>query len=198
MKKVEWKEYNSNAFREEANTITVFGLPITTIYLNALIIAGVLTILYVLFSDILDVLTDGIPFVNPTLILAFITIFGAIGYLVEVGTNWNSVLILSIATIFSLIFVTILNVFVLVPVKSAEQSLAYTNESLIGRKGKVSMTIPKDGYGQVVIESKTGIITKAAISETNEEVEFKQAVIVTGVKRNTLIVATSEAVKKGE
>lgn len=131
------------------------------------------------------------------MILAFITIFGAIGYLVEVGTNWNSVLILSIATIFSLIFVTILNVFVLVPVKSAEQSLAYTNESLIGRKGKVSVTIPKDGYGQVVIESKTGIITKAAISETNEEVEFKQAVIVTGVKRNTLIVATSEAVKKG-
>ena len=65
----------------------MFGYSIETIYLTVLIVIGCCTVVYLLFADIADASMDGIPFFDPAVILSFITITAAIGYIFERFVN---------------------------------------------------------------------------------------------------------------
>lgn len=172
--------------------MTLFGTPIETIYLILLIISGSLTILYLFFGDVLEGLGEAAGFLNPILILAFITFFSAGGYILETVTSMNSFLIMGISALAALLLDTILNVFVLVPMSSAEQSLTYTEKSLEGRMGKVIISIPEEGFGEVVIESYSGMISKPAASLENTEIPEGTEILVIEVKDGVLHVMPYE------
>src|SRR5690606_22434968 len=146
----------------------LFGYNIETIYLIGLIISGIGTLLFILFGDFLDgIFPEG--FISPTLIFSFLTFFSASGYIFELTLAISSVLILLISFVLALILVTLLNVFVLIPLSSAEESIVYKEEDLRGRVGRVITSIPVDGFGEVVIEGVSGTIAKSAKSFKNEE-----------------------------
>src|SRR5690606_15059775 len=129
----------------------LFGYNIETIYLIGLIISGIGTLLFILFGDFLEgIFPEG--FVSPTLIFSFLTFLSASGYIFEKIFSFHSFLIFIISLVLALILVTLLNIFVLVPLSSAEESMVYRVEDLKGRLGMVITTIPVDGYGVVVIE----------------------------------------------
>jgi hypothetical protein len=104
-----------------------FSIPLETIYLYGLIIAGVLTVIYVLFADVFHFhgAGDGFDFLNPVLIFAFVTVLSACGYLLERLSSLHYLLIMGIGSVTAFIVVSLLNVFVLVPLSSAEESLVY-------------------------------------------------------------------------
>ena len=135
------------------------GTPLETAYLIALIVSSASIILFIFFGDILEAVGEVL---NPTLILAFITIASASGYLFEMYSELNSVLIFILSLIIAFIIDACLNIFVLIPLSSAEESLTYREESLKGRVGKVITSIPEDGYGEVIIENVSGRIAKPA------------------------------------
>jgi len=172
--------------------MTIFGTSIETIYLVLLIVSGVLTILYIFFGDVLHGVGEAINFLHPTLVLSFITFFSASGYIFELVTSLSSALIIAISAIIALILDTLLNLFVLIPLSSAEESLAYTEESLKGRIGKTIISIPQDGFGEVVIESKSGTIAKPAASVKNIPIVEGTQVLVIEVKDGVLYVVSYE------
>ncbi|HWO77361.1 MAG TPA: hypothetical protein VNM69_15960 [Bacillus sp. (in: firmicutes)] len=171
----------------------LFGAPIESIYLAALIISGLITVLYILFGDVLEGVTEATGFLNPTLLLAFFTFFSASGYLWEILTPLNSILIIAISILIAILLDTLLNVFVLIPLSSAEESLVYTEESLKGRIGKVILSVPKDGYGEVVIESNSGNIAKPAASFDDLPIPEGSQVLVIDVKSGVLYVTPHES-----
>src|SRR5690606_5921060 len=140
----------------------LFGMPVINVYLTVLIIAGLATVLYLFFSDISEGIGEASPILDPAVILAFISFTSAVGYILELMTNWNHLLILLIALATATVLDFLLYFFVLLPLKSAEVSLAYTDESLTGQVGKVIVPVPVDGFGEIVIESVNGIISKRA------------------------------------
>ena len=158
----------------------IFGYSLQDLYLFGLIIGGALTLLYILFGDILDGLFDASPdgMFNPTLILAFITIVSATGYLFEKLSPINSFIIFLLSIVFALILVTILNVFVLIPLASAEESIALKDDDLKGRIGKVIISIPEDGFGEVVIEGNSGTIAMSAKSFDDKPIPYDTKVLV--------------------
>ncbi|MDQ0270841.1 hypothetical protein [Cytobacillus purgationiresistens] len=170
----------------------LFGLPIETIYLYALIISGSLIILYLFFGDIVEGIGEAAGFLNPVLILAFITFMSAAGFILEYLTSINSLIIALIAAGIALLLDILLNVFVLIPMSSAEESLAYTEDSLRGRVGLVILPIPRDGFGEVLIESYSGRISKTAASIDNNEIEEGQKVLVVETKSGAVIVMKHE------
>jgi membrane-bound ClpP family serine protease len=170
----------------------MFGMPLETIYLYGLVISGVVTILYLFFGDALEGLTEAIPFVNPTLIFSFVTIFSAGGYLGEIFTSLHSMLIAGASAIIALIFVTLLNVFVLIPLSNAEESLVYKESDLRGRIGTVITGIPSDGYGEVLIENISGRISKPAVSFTNTNIPYGKKVLVIDIENGVLQVKLYE------
>ncbi|PTY77417.1 hypothetical protein B5V89_14465 [Heyndrickxia sporothermodurans] len=172
--------------------MTIFGTSIETVYLVLLIVAGSLTILYILFGDIFHGIGEALSFLHPTLVLSFITFFSASGYILERVTSFSSILIMAISAIIAIILVTLLNVFVLIPLSSAEESLSYTEESLKGRVGKLIISIPQDGYGEIVIDSKSGMISKPAASYENHAIEEGKQVLIIEVKDGVLYVVPYE------
>ncbi|MCY7803987.1 NfeD family protein [Bacillus spizizenii] len=172
----------------------LFGVPIHTIYLYTLIIAGSLTLLFVFFGDVFAGLSEGIPFLNPTLVLAFFTCFSASGYIGELILPLSSLLIALLSCILSIMLVVLLHIFVLVPLSSAEESLVYKEDDLRGRVGKVITAVPVDGFGEVVIEGIGGTISKSAVSFDNEQISYGTAVLVVDVNNGVLSVTPHEPI----
>ncbi|TQS75876.1 DUF1449 family protein [Ornithinibacillus gellani] len=170
----------------------IFGTPIETIYLILLIASGIITVLYLFFGDVLEGIGEVAGFLNPVLILSFITFFSAAGYILEQITSFSSVLIIIIAAVLGFILVTLLNVFVLIPMASAEESLSYTEESLKGRVGRIIIPIPEDGYGEVLIDSKMGRISKPAVSYEKQPISEGKQVLILDVIHGVLYVEVYE------
>lgn len=166
----------------------IFGIDIETIYLYSLIIVGCITLLYLFFSDMLDGVFEGIPFFDPSVILSFITITSAGGFLFEKLTSLSSFIILILISIISAILSALIYYFLLVPLKAAEVSLAYTEDSLGGQVGKVIVPIPIDGFGEVVIETVNGIISKRATGFDNEAIDYDEEVLIIEAKDGTVYV----------
>lgn len=166
----------------------IFGFSIESIYLTILIITGVITLLYLLFGDFLEGIAEATGFLNPTLIFAFITFTSASGYFLELSTSLNHVMIISISVIISIILDVLLNVFVLIPLSRAEESLVYTSQSLRGRVGDVIIPIPEDGFGEVIIKSTSGTIAKSAASFENKAIASGEKVLIIEVKDGVLKV----------
>lgn len=159
----------------------LFGYSLENIYLVVLLLSGAIMLLYLLFGDVIEGAFEAFGFLNPTTILAFITILSGSGYLFESISSISSFIALLISIVISLIASFLLHFFILVPLKSAEESLAYTEESLEGRVGKVIISIPADGYGEVVIESYSGMISKPSSSYNNSPIEEGKQVLVIDV-----------------
>lgn len=170
----------------------LFGMPVINVYLTVLIIAGLATVLYLFFSDISEGIGEASPFLDPAVILAFISFTSAVGYILELMTNWNHLLILLIALATATVLDFLLYFFVLLPLKSAEVSLAYTDESLTGQVGKVIVPVPVDGFGEIVIESVNGIISKRAAGYENQPIDYGKEVLIIEVKEGTFIVKEYE------
>lgn len=168
----------------------VFGFSLTAIYLTILIVIGSCTILYFVFADLADGIAEGIPFFDPAVILSFISITAASGYLLERFTSLTSFVAFVIALVIAAIFTALLYFFLLVPLRSAEVSLVYTDASLEGQTGRVIVPIPLDGFGEIVIESVNGVISKRAASYQGDEIPYDTKVLIIEVKEGTAFVTS--------
>ncbi|MCM2536118.1 NfeD family protein [Neobacillus pocheonensis] len=169
-----------------------FSIPLETIYLYGLIISGVLTVLFVLFADVFHFQgagDGGLHFLNPILLFAFVTILSATGYLLERLSSLHYLVIMGIAAATAFIIVSLLNIFVLIPLSSAEESLVYKETDLKGRVGTVITAIPADGYGEVLIDSISGRIAKPATSFDHMLIENGASVLVVDSKNGVLQVS---------
>ena len=172
--------------------MSLFGYSLEQIYFVVLIFVGLGTILYLFFGDVADGIGEGLPIFNPSVILSFITMVAAAGYILEKFAWFSSGMNIVIALVLGAILSTLFYLFILVPLKSADVSLAYTEESLGGQLGKVIVPIPIDGYGEVVIESVSGMITKRATGFDNEAIDYDATVLIVEVKEGTLFVKVYE------
>ena len=170
----------------------MFGYSLEVIYLTILIVIGCCTVLYLFFADVADASVDGIPFLDPAILLSFITFTAASGYIFEHFSSFTSLIIFIIAIIIASIFTVLLYFFLLVPLRSAEVSLAYTDESLESQVARVIVPIPVDGFGEIVIEGVNGIISKRAASYHNSEIPYDAQVLIIEVREGTAFVAVYE------
>ncbi|GEN30612.1 membrane protein implicated in regulation of membrane protease activity [Cerasibacillus quisquiliarum] len=171
--------------------MTLFGYPVEHIYLWLLVINGILIILYLFFGDVIEAI-DETTFIKPVLILAWIIFFSASGLIFEKLSFISSVFGMIISAIVAFLLTVLLNVFVFIPLANAEHSLSYTEESLIGRVGRIIISIPEDGFGEIFIESKSGMITKPATSIENIPISEGEEVLVLKIEKGVLYVVPYE------
>lgn len=159
---------------------------IEQVFLYGLIGIGLITILYVLFADAIDGMDSGV--FNPTTVLSFLLFICASGFILLKLTDWDEKIVIIVALIISSVLTFLLYFFILVPLASAEVSTAYTNESLQGQVGRVIVPIPVDGFGEIVIETVNGIISKRATGFDNEEIDYDKKVLIIDVDKGTFLV----------
>ncbi|MBU9710997.1 NfeD family protein [Evansella tamaricis] len=172
----------------------LFGYTLETIYLFGFIAGGVLTLIYILFGDIVEGLFEALsegPF-NPTLIFSFITFFSSLGYILERFSSMNSLIIIIISLLVAVLLVTLLNVFVLLPLSRAEATMAFSDADLKGRIGTVITSIPENGFGEVMIQGKSGNIARSAVSFDDVPIPNGEQVLVIKVEDSVLHVSIHE------
>lgn len=169
----------------------LFGVGVEQIYMYGLLIAAGLTLLYVLFGDMADA-GEGLPLLNPAVLLAFFTLFFATAFVLEKAGGLNSPSIILISATAAAVLDFLLYFFVLLPLKSAESSIAYTEESLLGQVARVIIPIPVDGYGEVVLETYGGMISKRAAGYDNEPIAQDEQVLIIEIADGTLYVREYE------
>ncbi|WP_075982611.1 hypothetical protein [Bacillus massilinigeriensis] len=170
----------------------LFGNSIEIIYFSMLVISGLITLLYLFFGDVLEGTGEILGFLSPALILAFVTFFSAIAYLLELFTSFNHTLVIIIGVVGAFILDSILNIFILIPLSSAQESLAYSTNSLKGRVGKVIISIPKDGFGEIVLHNKSGTISKPAASFHHTNIKEGQSVLIIEARDGVVYVTQHE------
>ena len=158
---------------------------IEQIFLYGLLVIGLITVLYVIFADFADAF-EGV--FSPTTVLSFLLFICATGFILTNLTNWSDQLIIVVSLLVSTVFTFLLYYFVLIPLSSAEVSLAYSDADLQGQVGRVIVPIPSDGYGEIIIETVNGILSKRAAGYENEEIEYDKQVLIIEVKEGTFLV----------
>ncbi|WP_202077396.1 NfeD family protein [Caldalkalibacillus salinus] len=164
-------------------------------YLYAFIVSGALTLMYILLGDILEGIFESVPegIFSPTLVLSFVTFLGCTGYILERFTPIHSGIVLLFSIACALIVASLLHFFVLVPLTSAEESLAYSDEDLKGRVAQVITSIPEDGYGEILFEGVGGNIPKTAQSFENEAIVSGTKVLVIDMKSGVAHVSPHQS-----
>ncbi|WP_462405173.1 NfeD family protein [Gracilibacillus sp. Marseille-QA3620] len=160
-------------------------------FLYGVIISTALTFILVLFNDLFDGLLLP-PFLNPVLVLAFFSIFCGIGYLFIAFTSMSPLLATIFSAIISFMIVAFIHVFILVPVSTAQESLVITEEDLKGRLGKVIISVPEDGFGEVLITSNSGSFSKPAVSFEKEPIPADAEVLIIDIQNGVLYVSPYE------
>ncbi|QFT87465.1 putative membrane protein YuaF [Bacillus sp. THAF10] len=173
--------------------MTLFGMDMQALYFWCLLIFGGLTLIYILLSDVVDGIFDVTP-IDPALIFSFFTVFGASGFLFEKFSALSGWLVLIIATILSLLLVILLHIFVFVPIRSADASLGYTDDDLKGKLAKVIISIPKDGFGEVVLSIGGSTVSRSAQSFDNEDIAYDTEVLIIDVQTGVVSVTPYEKV----
>ncbi len=171
------------------------GVALADFFLYSLIISGILTFFFILFNDLFAGL-DLPDFLNPTLILSFLTIASGSGYVLVSFTSLRALPIFLFSFAIAFILVSIINVFVLVPLSTAHESLTITEEDLKGRLGKVIISVPENGYGEVLITSKSGSFSKPAISFDHEAIPSETKVLIIDIQNGVLHVSPHEDINE--
>lgn len=168
-----------------------FGYPPEVIYGAVLVVSALLTVLYFFFSDVLDGLFDVAdhPLFSPQLVLSFFIVGSAVGLLAEWYTDWASSLVLWLAIGVALVAVLLLHFFVFLPLRSAEASLGYTDADLEGALAKVTIPVPPDGFGEILISRKSGAVAKPAKSLHREEIAAGEEVVIVQMENGIAVVA---------
>lgn len=155
------------------------------LYWWVLIIAGLGTFLYMLFSDAFNFFEG---WFNPAVILSFLALGAGIGLILNALAQVSPMIGLAVALVGSFALTTLLYLFVLLPLSNAEESIGMTDESLVGLVGRLTVPVPEGGYGEVLVESVIGSILKTAQSVDGKAIPSDCRVVIIEVKRNIAVV----------
>jgi membrane protein implicated in regulation of membrane protease activity len=131
-----------------------------------------------------------LDFFQPLIIVGGITAFGASGLFYSSYLDMNGSALAGISLITTFI-ITFLNYFLhLRKMKSAESSIAYSIQDMLGKIATVNVPIPEEGYGEIIVKTHTG--TMGFTANSLDKVLLKQGTRVVIVQLDGKVFAVSE------
>ncbi|MFJ8531319.1 NfeD family protein [Bacillus sp. NPDC094106] len=168
----------------------VFSYPLETIYLYGFIVATILTVIYIFFGDIFESIFSfgGGSTSIVTLLLSFFAMLCGFSYIGEYLFSLNSIVIFSLAFGVSFLGVFAMKILILKPIAEAEQNTVQRMDEFVGCRGEVIITIPKEGFGEVLISSQFGSNAIPAKTIGKKEILQGTEVIIEEVQDGVLLV----------
>lgn len=170
------------------------------LFLSCLIGGVLFTIVSVLFGDWLSLAFDGaLDFLSfeghrvfqPAVLAGGITIFGGAGLLLQRYTSFGAGLIIVLAVLGAVLLSLCMYFFYFRPMERSEMSTGYSIRELTGLIGEVSVPIPAQGYGEVLVKVGAGVTHHIAGSFEGTQLPSHTRVVVVEVDaaEGTLLVS---------
>lgn len=151
-----------------------------------------------LFGDILSEWLDGmfdfmsVSFMKPVVIAGAVAGFGGAGILLDQYTPWPSALVLIASIVIALLLAAAAYFGYVLPMQNSENSVSFSMQDLSGKLAEVTIPIPADGYGEVMLQIGATHTNQIAASLENDAIEAGARVVVVHVKEGTLYVSRME------
>lgn len=145
------------------------------------------------FDGIADALSlDSLDFLHPMTVVGGITLFGGIGLMLSKYSSLGvpEINILSGA---GAIAFSVLIFFVYVkPMKRSESSIGYSMKDLVGKVGEVTIPIPENGHGEVLIKLGVQHTYQLAAAYDNQPIERGADVVIVEEREGIVYVAVMD------
>lgn len=153
----------------------------------------VVTILSILFSGLLEGIFDAIfPFdltvFSSVTVFGGLTVFGGTGILLSEYSPFSVEAVLVFSVLVAVVSFILLYLLVGRPARQADQSVGFILNDLKGKTGTITITVPAQGAGEVMITTSGGNTNQIAQSSTGKEIPQGSKVIVTKVSGYILLV----------
>ncbi|MDR1066274.1 MAG: NfeD family protein [Clostridiales bacterium] len=123
---------------------------------------------------------------KPSVIAAFLTVFGGSGVLLI--KNEEAVPALLIALLLGVAVAFIFYRFIITPLYGAQNTSAVAKQSLIGSPATVTETIPQGGYGKITYFVNGNVYSAPAKSDDGHGIERMSEVEIAHIEKNTYFV----------
>jgi hypothetical protein len=100
----------------------------------------------------LEIHAGEIPFLSPTIIATFLTVFGGIGYMLLHNTEWSAFPIAGLSLLIALGVSSAVLFLVVLPLYAAQKGTALSSKAMIGLEAKVITSIEVSRLGEIVYE----------------------------------------------
>ena len=128
-------------------------------------------------------------FLNPLTIVGGITAFGGAGILLTKYTTLSEYPLLAFAIISALLISVAVHTFFVKPLSKAESSIGFSMSDIVGKTARVTIPIPANGYGEVMISIGGGNNCQIATSHDEQEIRSGQRVVIVEVRNHAVIVS---------
>jgi Membrane-bound serine protease (ClpP class) len=169
----------------------------------ACLIGGIVyALITIVFGDVLgdaldgmlDILPDGLGWINLMTVVGGITVFGGAGLMLDRYTDLAAGAVIAIALLAAVVIGAGVYFFYVRPMRSTESSTGYSIEEMPGKLAEVLVSIPADGYGEVMLRmGAAGVTNRTAASFDGVPVEAGAQVVVVEVRDGTLYVSRLDA-----
>lgn len=162
-----------------------------TLYLILFAVGAIYAVITIFLGDIFDFRLDfggQFPFLSPTTIATFVTVFGGCGYVLERNTDWNGLLIAFLSFITADLLALLMFLFVMLPLYRAEKSAAKSALDMIGKTAEVVTVIMHGAKGEILYEQGGVRLSAPAKVADGETIRQGEIVRIVDVVSGTFIV----------
>lgn len=145
-------------------------------------------------GDAFDGLTDAISvdFLHPMTLVGGITLFGGIGLMLTKYSSLGAVETGVIAGTGAIIFSILVFFLYVKPMKKTESSIGYSMKELVGKVGEVTIPIPENGCGEVLVKLGAQHTYQIAASYDNRPIGRGTDVVIVEEREGTVYVTEAE------
>jgi len=162
-----------------------------TVYWILFVVGVILAVLTILFGDIFDLGSDHLPFLSPTVLASFLTVFGGTGAFLTITGILPPLFIAAVSLVVALALTSVILFAVILPLHRAQQSAAFSSKDMIGKTAEVITPIEPGKRGEIIYEQGGSRLSAPAKTLQNVRIEQGETVWIMDVVSGTFIVEKS-------
>lgn len=169
-----------------------------------LALGGLYALVSVVFGDLISHALDGVldfmslDVLKPMVLMSGVAGFGGAGVLLTEYASFGPVLTLLLSIVIAVFIAALIYFFYVKPMENSENSTGFSIYELSGKIGEVTVAVPPNGYGEVLVRVGAGNTNQIAASFERQHIASGTRVVVVEVKDDTLYVsALNDPIKGG-
>lgn len=162
-----------------------------TVYWILFGVGIVIAVLTILFGDVFEIATGSVPYLSPSVIAAFMTVFGGTGAFLTTAGIMAPIPSAFISLIVSIVLTSIILFTIILPLHRAQKSAAYSSKEMVGKLAEVITPIEPGTKGEIIYEQGGSRLSAPAKTQRGERIEQGESVWIMDVVGGTFIVEKS-------
>ncbi|AIQ67850.1 membrane protease regulatory membrane protein [Paenibacillus graminis] len=169
-----------------------------TLYLGCLALGVIFAVVSVLLGDLIGSALDGIfdvvsfHFISPAVLAGGITVFGGAGILLTRYSSLDNGPILALSLLTAAFMGVVMYLGVVKPVNKSEMSSGFSMNELPGKIGEITVPVPAQGYGEIMVKFGAGNSLHTAASFDHHPLPAGIKVVVVEVEDGVALVSEFE------